>query len=151
MEQLIQLLRNHDFTFMYSEDHDLWMKSFAHISAIKQEIVSLIAAGNKLDELRTKCLELYPDNNFNQTEIKKFFTNLTVPIMNEVTYKGFPVTFTPYYQPSERDLGIQEHYIIEDILMCGIDPEELLGEKGMQELMEYISTELNNNKNSYHG
>lgn len=71
--------------------------------------------------------------------------------MNEVTYKGFPVTFTPYYQPSERDLGIQEHYIIEDILICGIDPEELLGEKGMQELMEYISTELDNNKNSYHG
>ena len=71
MEQLTQLLRKHDFTFMYSEDHDLWMKSFAHISAIKQEIVTLIAAGNKLDELRTKCLELYPENNFNQTEIKK--------------------------------------------------------------------------------
>lgn len=151
MEQLIQLLRKHDFTFMYSEDHDLWMKSFAHISAIKQEIVTLIAAGSKLDELRTKCLELYPENHFNQTEIKKFFTNLTVPTMNEVTYKGFPVTFTPYHQPSERDLGIQEHYIIEDILMCGIDPEELLGEKGMQELIEYIAKELDNNKNSYHG
>lgn len=151
MEQLIQLLRKHDFTFMYSEDHDLWMKSFAHISAIKQEIVTLIAAGSKLDELRTKCLELYPENHFNQTEIKKFFTNLTVPTMNEVTYKGFPVTFTPYYQPNERDLGIQEHYIIEDILMCGIDPEELLGEKGMQELIEYIAKELDNNKNSYHG
>jgi len=51
MEQLIQMLRNHDFTFMYSEDHDLWMKSFAHISAIKQEICNLIASGEKLDEL----------------------------------------------------------------------------------------------------
>ena len=151
MEQLIQLLRKHDFTFMYSEDHDLWMKSFAHISAIKQEIVTLIAAGTKLDELRTKCLELYPENNFNQTEIKKFFTNLTIPAMTEVTYKGFPVTFTPYYQPSEPDLGIDEHYQIEDILLSGIDPEELLGDKGMQELIEYIQTELDNYKNSYHG
>ena len=151
MEQLIQLLRKHDFTFMYSEDHDLWMKSFAHISAIKQEIVTLIASGTKLDELRTKCLELYPENNFNQTEIKKFFTNLTIPAMTEVTYKGFPVTFTPYYQPSEPDLGIDEHYQIEDILLSGIDPEELLGDKGMQELIEYIQTELDNYKNSYHG
>ena len=151
MEQLTQLLRKHDFTFMYSEDHDLWMKSFAHISAIKQEIVTLIAAGTKLDELRTKCLELYPENNFNQTEIKKFFTNLTIPAMTEVTYKGFPVTFTPYYQPSEPDLGIDEHYQIEDILLSGIDPEELLGDKGMQELIEYIQTELDNYKNSYHG
>ena len=151
MEQLTQLLRKHDFTFMYSEDHDLWMKSFAHISAIKQEIVTLIASGNKLDELRTKCLELYPENNFNQTEIKKFFTNLTIPAMTEVTYKGFPVTFTPYHQPSEPELGIDEHYQIEDILLSGIDPEELLGDKGMQELIEYIQTELDNYKNSYHG
>lgn len=71
--------------------------------------------------------------------------------MDKLTYKGFPVTFTPYYQESEQDLGIEEHYIIEDILICGIDPEELLGDEGMKELIEYIQTELDNYKNSYHG
>ena len=62
--------------------------------------------------------------------------------MAKTTYKGFPVTFTSYYQPRERDLGIEEHYIIEDILMCGIDPEELLGDDGMQELIGFIQEEL---------
>ena len=71
--------------------------------------------------------------------------------MTEVTYKGFPVTFTPYYQESEQDLGIDEHYIIEDILLCGIDPNDLLENDGMNELIEYIQTELDNYKNSYHG
>lgn len=65
--------------------------------------------------------------------------------MAKTTYKGFPVTFTSYYQPRERDLGIEEHYIIEDILMCGIDPEELLGDEGMQELIGFIQEELLNN------
>lgn len=65
--------------------------------------------------------------------------------MAKTTYKGFPVTFTAYYQPRERDLGIEEHYIIEDILMCGIDPEELLGDEGMQELIGFIQEELLNN------
>jgi hypothetical protein len=65
--------------------------------------------------------------------------------MGQTTYKGFPVTFTAYYQPRERDLGIEEHYIIEDILMCGIDPEELLGDDGMQELIGFIQEELLNN------
>lgn len=65
--------------------------------------------------------------------------------MAKTTYKGFPVTFTSYYQPRERDLGIEEHYIIEDILMCGIDPEELLGDDGMQELIGFIQEELLNN------
>ena len=65
--------------------------------------------------------------------------------MDKVIYKGFPVTFTAYYQPRERDLGIEEHYIIEDILMCGIDPEELLGDEGMQELIGFIQEELLNN------
>ena len=64
--------------------------------------------------------------------------------MEQTTYKGFPVTFTSYYQPSESDLGIEEHYIIEDILMCGIDPEELLGDEGMQELIGFIQEELLN-------
>jgi hypothetical protein len=64
--------------------------------------------------------------------------------MEKVTYKGFPVTFKSYYQPSERDLGIEEHYIIEEILMCGIDPEELLGDDGMKELIDYIQEELLN-------
>ena len=64
--------------------------------------------------------------------------------MAQTTYKGFPVTFTAYYQPSERDLGIEEHYIIEDILMCGIDPEELLGNDGMEELIGFIQEELLN-------
>jgi len=64
--------------------------------------------------------------------------------MEQTTYKGFPVTFKSYYQPSERDLGIQEHYIIEEILMCGIDPEELLGDDGMKELIDYINEELLN-------
>ena len=64
--------------------------------------------------------------------------------MEQTTYKGFPVTFKSYYQPSERDLGIEEHYIIEDILMCGIDPEELLGDDGMQELIGFIQEELLN-------
>jgi hypothetical protein len=151
MEQLIQMLRNHDFTFMYSEDHDLWMKSFAHISAIKQEICNLIASGEKLDELRTKCLELYPNDNHNQTEIKRFFQNLNIPTMAEVTYKGFPVTFTSYYQPTERELGIQGHYIVEDIKIFGIEPDELLEEDGMEELIAFIVEELEANKNSYHG
>lgn len=71
--------------------------------------------------------------------------------MDKLIYKGFPVTFTAYYQPSESDLGIQEHYIVEDILMCGIDPEELLGDEGMNELIEYINDELFNYKNQYHG
>ena len=65
--------------------------------------------------------------------------------MAKTTYKGFPVTFTAYYQPRERDLGIEEHYIIEEILMCGIDPEELLGDDGMQELIGFIQEELLNN------
>ena len=65
--------------------------------------------------------------------------------MAKTTYKGFPVTFTSYYQPRERDLGIEEHYIIEDILMCGIDPEELLGDEGMQELIGFIQEKLLNN------
>lgn len=65
--------------------------------------------------------------------------------MAKTTYKGFPITFTAYYQPRERDLGIEEHYIIEDILMCGIDPEELLGDEGMQELIGFIQEELLNN------
>jgi hypothetical protein len=65
--------------------------------------------------------------------------------MAKTTYKGFPVTFTSYYQPRERDLGIEEHYIIEEILMCGIDPEELLGDEGMQELIGFIQEELLNN------
>ena len=65
--------------------------------------------------------------------------------MAKKTYKGFPVTFTSYYQPRERDLGIEEHYIIEEILMCGIDPEELLGDEGMQELIGFIQEELLNN------
>lgn len=64
--------------------------------------------------------------------------------MEQTTYKGFPVTFKSYYQPSERDLGIEEHYIIEEILMCGIDPEELLGDDGMKELIDYIHEELLN-------
>ena len=64
--------------------------------------------------------------------------------MAKTTYKGFPVTFESYYQPSESDLGIEEHYIIEDILMCGIDPEELLGDEGMQELIGFIQEELLN-------
>lgn len=65
--------------------------------------------------------------------------------MAKTNYKGFPVTFTSYYQPRERDLGIEEHYIVEDILMCGIDPEELLGDEGMQELIGFIQEELLNN------
>ena len=64
--------------------------------------------------------------------------------MEQTTYKGFPVTFKSYYQPSERDLGIEEHYIIEEILMCGIDPEKLLGEDGMEELIGFIQEELLN-------
>lgn len=64
--------------------------------------------------------------------------------MAKTTYKGFPVTFTSYYQPDEPELGIQEHYIIEDILMCGIDPEELLGDEGMQELIGFIQEVLLN-------
>lgn len=67
--------------------------------------------------------------------------------MGQTTYKGFPVTFTAYYQPSEPELGIQEHYQIEEILMCGIDPEELLGDDGMKELIDYIHEELFNFKN----
>jgi len=65
--------------------------------------------------------------------------------MGQTNYKGFPVTYTAYHQPKESDLGIQEHYIIEDILMCGIDPDELLGDDGMEELIEFISKELLNN------
>ena len=65
--------------------------------------------------------------------------------MEQIIYKGFPVTFKSYYQPSESDLGIEEHYIIEDILICGIDPEELLGDEGMQELIGFIQEELLNN------
>ena len=64
--------------------------------------------------------------------------------MEQITYKGFPVTFKSYYQPSESDIGIEEHYIIEDILMCGIDPEELLGDEGMKELIGFIQEELLN-------
>ena len=64
--------------------------------------------------------------------------------MAKTTYKGFPVTFTAYYQPDEPELGIQEYYIIEDILMCGIDPEDLLGDEGMQELIGFIQEELLN-------
>jgi len=64
--------------------------------------------------------------------------------MGQTNYKGFPVTFTAYHQPKESDLGIQEHYIIEDILMCGIDPDELLGDEGMEELIEFINKELLN-------
>jgi hypothetical protein len=70
--------------------------------------------------------------------------------MAKVTYKGFPVTFTSYYQPTERELGIQGHYIVEDIKIFGIEPDELL-EDGMQELIEYICKELETNKNSCHG
>ena len=62
--------------------------------------------------------------------------------MGQTTYKGFPVTFKAYYQPNEPELGIQEHYQIEEILMCGIDPEELLGDDGMEELIEYIQQDL---------
>ena len=62
--------------------------------------------------------------------------------MGQTTYKGFPVTFTAYYQPSEPELGIQQHYQIEEILMCGINPEELLGDKGMEELIEFIQQDL---------
>ena len=62
--------------------------------------------------------------------------------MGQITYKGFPVTFTAYYQPNEPELGIQKHYQIEEILMCGIDPEELLGDDGMDELIEYIQQDL---------
>ena len=62
--------------------------------------------------------------------------------MGQTIYKGFPVTFTAYYQPKESDLGIQEHYIIEDILMCGIDPDDLLGDDGMEELIGFIQKEL---------
>jgi hypothetical protein len=64
--------------------------------------------------------------------------------MEQTNYKGFPVTYTAYHQPKESDLGIQEHYIIEDILMCGIDPDELLGDEGMEELIEFINKELLN-------
>lgn len=67
--------------------------------------------------------------------------------MGQITYKGFPVTYTAYYQPSEPDLGIQEHYQIEDILLCGIDPEELLEDEGMEKLIEYIQQDLFNFKN----
>jgi hypothetical protein len=62
--------------------------------------------------------------------------------MAQTIYKGFPITYTSYYQPKESDLGIQEHYIIEDVLMCGIDPYDLLGDDGMQELYEFINKEL---------
>ena len=62
--------------------------------------------------------------------------------MDKVIYKGFPVTFKAYYQPSEPEVGIQEHYQIEEILMCGINPEELLGDDGMDELIEYIQQDL---------
>ena len=62
--------------------------------------------------------------------------------MQHITYKGFPITFTPYYQPSEKELGIEAHYIVEDILMCGIDPQDLLGDEGMQQLIEFICEEL---------
>ena len=65
--------------------------------------------------------------------------------MAKTTYKGFPVTFTAYYQPDEPELGIQEHYIIEDILICGIEPDDLLGDEGMQELIGFIQEELLNN------
>lgn len=71
--------------------------------------------------------------------------------MDKVTYKGFPVTFTAYYQPSEPDVGIQEHYQIEEVLMCGIDPYELLGDDGFNELIEYINDELFNYKTQYNG
>lgn len=64
--------------------------------------------------------------------------------MDKVTYKWFPVTFTAYYQPSEPEVGIQEHYIIEDILIFGIDPEDLLGDEGMEELIGFIQEELLN-------
>ena len=71
--------------------------------------------------------------------------------MTQTTYKGFPVTFTAYYQPSEPELDIQEHYIIEDILICGIDPEDLLENEGMNKLIEYINDELFNYKTQYYG
>jgi len=71
--------------------------------------------------------------------------------MQQITYKGFPVTFTSYYQPTERELGIQAHYIIEDIKIFGIEPDELLEEDGMEELIAFIAEELETNKNSYHG
>jgi hypothetical protein len=64
--------------------------------------------------------------------------------MGQTNYKGFPVTFTEYYQPDEPELGIQEHYIIEDILIFGIDPEDLLGDEGMEELIGFIQEELLN-------
>lgn len=71
--------------------------------------------------------------------------------MDKVIYKGFPVTFEAYCQPNEPELGIQEHYIIEDILMCGINPEDLLGDEGMEELIEYINDAIVNYKTQYHG
>lgn len=64
--------------------------------------------------------------------------------MDKVIYKGFPVTFEAYYQPDEPELGIQEYWIVEDILMCGIDPEDLLGDEGMSKLIQFIQEELSN-------
>jgi hypothetical protein len=71
--------------------------------------------------------------------------------MEKVIYKGFPVTFEAYHQPTEPEVGIQEHYQIEEVLMCGIDPYELLGDDGFNELVEYIIDALVNYKTQYHG
>ena len=63
--------------------------------------------------------------------------------MQQITYKGFPVTFNAYYQPYEKQTlehsGIEAHYIIEELAIFGIDPYELLGDRRYNLLIAEIN------------
>ena len=76
-ENLIDAIKRFDYTYMYSEDNDVWAKAKEERNNIKFHIHSLINLHYfKKDQLLNECLSIHEPNSLEgitHKQIKSFF------------------------------------------------------------------------------
>ena len=77
-DEFISKIKSHDYSYMYSEDNDVWKKGTYSIYEIKNLLGVLIGmCGMDPQELLDECLGMYTNegdyHNLVRSEIKKFF------------------------------------------------------------------------------
>jgi hypothetical protein len=77
-DEFIRLIKAHDYSYMYSEDNDVWAKAKASINSIGSMLGVLVGVC-RIDpqELLDECLGMYTNegdyHNLVRSEIKKWF------------------------------------------------------------------------------
>jgi hypothetical protein len=77
-DEFIRLIKAHDYSYMYSEDNDVWAKAKASMNSIKTMLGVLVGIC-RIDpqELLDECLGMFTNegdyHNLVRNEIKKWF------------------------------------------------------------------------------